>query len=653
VADNVPDQVRRIPKLGVDIPATVAEGLRSQLTQLAQSIAELRRQDDPKIQTLLPDIEIFHRAVGDALTYQEFFRVEEFEIAEGLLREAMGRAEQLQRGEAPWTTATGLIVRGYRSRIDGSVQPYGLVIPPTYRSDATTPTRLDIWFHGRGETLSEVNFLHERTHQAGVFTPEDAIVLHPYGRYCNAFKFAGEVDVLEALDAVRGQYRVDDDRISVRGFSMGGAACWQFAVHYADRWFAANPGAGFAETPRFLESFQKEQLQPTWFERKLWRLYDCDLWAENLAHCPTVAYSGEEDVQKQAADVMEAALRPHGMELVHVLGPKTGHRYHPDAAQEVAVRLDALARAGRERVPRSVRFTTYSLRYHRMGWVDIEGLGEHWERAHVNAERVSDAKIVATTENVTDMTLRFEPGELRGPLGGSFEIVLDGVRFTDIAPRSDRSLEVSFHQADGAWKAGRRSDRGLSKHPGLQGPIDDAFMDSFLFVRPTGQTSQPQVAAWAAAEMDRAVEHWRRHFRGQVRQKDDIDVTAEDIASSHLILWGDVQNNQVLRNIALELPIRWTSDKIVVGDQQFLADHHGVIAIYPNPLHRDRYIVINSGFTFRDFAYLNNARQVPKLPDWAIVDIRTPPDALWPGKIVAADFFDEKWQLKPQQELQP
>ena len=60
--------------------------------------------------------------------------------------------------------------------------------------------------------------------------------------------------------------------------------------------------------------------------------------------------------------------------------------------------------------------------------------------------------------------------------------------------------------------------------------------------------------------------------------------------------------------------------------------------------------MLNSGFTYREFAYLNNARQVPKLPDWAVIDLRTPADSLWPGKVVAADFFDESWKLKAQTE---
>jgi hypothetical protein len=69
--------------------------------------------------------------------------------------------------------------------------------------------------------------------------------------------------------------------------------------------------------------------------------------------------------------------------------------------------------------------------------------------------------------------------------------------------------------------------------------------------------------------------------------------------------------------------------------------------IYPNPLNPDRYLVINSGLTYREFDYENNARQTPKLPDWAIVDFSEPPSNMAPGKIVAADFFDEQWKLKP------
>src|SRR6185295_1215433 len=158
-----------------------------------------------------------------------------------LLRIGQERAEALLAGKAPWARATGLVVRGYRSRIDDSIQPYGLVVPPNWSPDSQRKWRLDAWFHGRNETLSEVNFLVERQSRPGEFTPADTIVLHLYGRYCNANKLAGEIDLFEALDAVKRQYQIDANRIVIRGFSMGGAAAWQFGAHYAGLWAATAP----------------------------------------------------------------------------------------------------------------------------------------------------------------------------------------------------------------------------------------------------------------------------------------------------------------------------------------------------------------------------------------------------------------------------
>src|SRR5262249_17258245 len=155
------------------------------------------------------------------------------------------RARELAEGKAPWTTATGLIVRGYVSKIDKSVQPYGLVVPASFSPNSPHRWRLDAWFHGRGETLSEGNFLSDRGTKPWEFTPRATIVLHLYGRFCNANKFAGEVDLFEALAAVKQQYRIDENRILVRGFSMGGASAWHFGTHYAGLWAAVAPGAGF------------------------------------------------------------------------------------------------------------------------------------------------------------------------------------------------------------------------------------------------------------------------------------------------------------------------------------------------------------------------------------------------------------------------
>ncbi len=642
--DNDPAKVRQVPRPGIKVSHEQAELLRSRIAKLGTSIAELQASESKFVQRHLPDVLIFHRAARCALGYNEFFHERDVRKAFKLLDTAMDRAKLLAQGTAPWTQTTGLQVFGFVSKIDKTVQPYGLVIPDSYKFNAAREHRCDLWFHGRGETLSEVNFLDQRLNNAGQYQPTDAIVLHPYGRYSNAFKFAGEIDVLEALEDAQKRFRIDEDRISARGFSMGGAACWQFAVHYSDRWFAANPGAGFSETPEFLKSFQKEKLNPTWYEKKLWQWYDCPDYAANLLQCPTVAYSGELDVQKQAADIMAPAFEREGLEMVHIIGPKTKHSIHPDSMRDIEHRMSLLARNGRNRTPNPLRFTTFTTRYNRMHWIEVTGLQEHWKPARVNAEW-SGNRIGIHTENVTGLVVSFPSGH--APFQpGKVTIAINGHESHGLMS-SDQSFRHAMHTADGRWHSGELPNIGRRKRHGLQGPIDDAFMDSFVFVPASGKSGSGEFGRWQRSELAHAVKHWRQQFRGDAIVKPDSGVTDDDIANSNLVIWGDPSSNVVLKKIADKLPIKWDADFIHVGGKKFSSEHHALLMVYPNPLNPDRYVVLNSGFTYREYAYLNNARQVPMLPDWAVVDLRTPPGTQFPGKVVAADFFDEAWQLKP------
>ena len=180
------------------------------------------------------------------------------------------------------------------------------------------------------------------------------------------------------LDNVKQHYSIDPDRIVVRGFSMGGAACWNYAVHYAYKWAAAAPAAGFSETPDFLRVFQHEDFEPTWYEKKLLHMYDCTDWAEDLYNLPTVAYSGEIDTQRQAANMMAKAMKAEGLDLFQIIGPKMGHGYVPESKVEIDRFIDAAVAKGRDPMPKKIRFTTYTLRYNRMYWIRVDGLEEHW-----------------------------------------------------------------------------------------------------------------------------------------------------------------------------------------------------------------------------------------------------------------------------------
>ncbi|HWB04711.1 MAG TPA: prolyl oligopeptidase family serine peptidase [Verrucomicrobiales bacterium] len=645
-ADNVADKVRRQPPAGVAIPDEARKSLTDEAARLGAAIEAAKAELKGKpVLTFLPDVQIFHKAVDWALRYDEFFNLKQTEWAAQQLKDGFTRLEALKKGETPWLAQTGLVPRGYVSKIDGSVQPFGLVVPASFNANLPWEWNLNCWFHGRGETLTELDFIHQRQTSPGEFTPRDTIVLHPYGRYCNGQRFAGETDFFEALETVKRDYRIDEDRIAVRGFSLGGAACWHIATHHAWQWCAANPGAGFSETEQFLNFFQNEKLKPYSWERKLWNLYDSTAVAGNLFNCPTVAYSGEKDRQKQAADLMAIAMKKEGMELTHIIGPNTAHSYEKGAKAQVQKSIDRLAWLGKVSIDANLRFQTFSLRTNKAGWIRLDGLEDHWRKADLTAHNGTD--ITVTTTNVSAFTIKAGPGEgtdiaLRDE--GSTVIIDEQKLDVKKTTASDRSWEVSFRKKDGRWEEGTLE--GLRKKHGLQGPIDDAFMDSFIFVRPTGTAANEKAGAWAKAEMERAIEHWRRHFRGDSRVKNDAEVTDEDIKSANLVLWGDPSSNSVMAKVAPKIPVSWSSTEIKAGTKAFPAADHALICIYPNPLNPERYVVFNSSFTFREYDYLNNARQTPKLPDWAIIELNTPPGSRYPGGIPLADFFGEKWELK-------
>ncbi|NNE00106.1 MAG: hypothetical protein HKN47_22530 [Pirellulaceae bacterium] len=667
--DNLADNVRPIPPVGLEIDADIIASLtqkckavRSRWQEVidtahsAKSNSRQQRADkDAAIERLTglePEILVFPRAVEMAIEFQQFYKPNEIDSAGQLLQTALHRIKIANRG-GDWADVIGLgdgrsqqlIVGGYRSKIDGSFQPYSAVVPAGYTKGDRRPRRLDLWFHGRGETLSEVNFLFNQQRNSGQYTPDDTFVLHPYGRYSNAFKFAGEIDVLESLQYVQSRLPLDSTRISVRGFSMGGAGCWQMAVHYADRFFAANPGAGFSETPEFLSFFQGENASETAppHQKILWQLYDCPPWAANLNQCPTVAYSGQIDRQKQAADVMQVALANVGIDMTHIIGPETAHKIHPQSKIDIESRMNALARAASDNVPETIHFRTMTLRYHKMHWIDVRGLGQHWVPAAVDA-RVDDGEIEIETENVTHLRLSFDAGQFPESSSGPVHILIDSDEIVGPNVRSDRSFELDLVKQQHTWQQASQPTSELRKQPYLQGPIDDAFMDSFIFVLPSGRSHDAAVQKWVHAESKHAMEHWRKHFRGDIRQILDTQLTDDMVRSSNLVLFGDQSSNAVIDRLIDSLPVRWNQNEIAIGDAKVNAAGHLPILIYPNPENPHRYIVMNSGFTFREYDYLNNARQTPKLPDWALVDIRDGSTMRDPGKVTAAGFFDETWQ---------
>jgi hypothetical protein len=222
-------------------------------------------------------------------------------------------------------------------------------------------------------------------------------------------------------------------------------------------------------------------------------------------------------------------------------------------------------------------------------------------------------------------------------------------------PVSERKpLKAVIGKRDGQWAyLGNLDELPLSgKRPGLQGPIDDAFTTRFLCVRGTGKPWNPQVQAWSEASLKRFAYEWPRYFRGELRVKNDKDVTEDDVRNCNLILFGDPGSNAWIQKVLPHTPIQWTDKELRLGNERFSAGDHVPLLIQPNPFASGRYVVFNSGHTFREKELASlNYLLFPRLGDWAILKVggkapAIPSDPLVED-LVRTGFCNEQWGISP------
>ena len=275
---------------------------RHQIEQKVEELdAALRPLRGKVADDLLVDAEVYLKAARWILRYDEFYSKTYGAQTLSVLDTGLVRAKELAANSPQWPKKTGSFVRAYRSRVDGSIQPYAITIPENYKP--STKEWLEVILHGRGATLNEVSFIY--SHDRAKPTPSDHefIKLDVYGRGNVAYRWAGETEVFEAIESVRKRYNIDPDRIALRGFSMGGGGAWHLGLHFPDQWSVVEAGAGFVETT----VHGKVENLPVYAT-----IYDVMNSSLNAVNTPTVGYGGQDDPQLRASVFVREQLQREG-----------------------------------------------------------------------------------------------------------------------------------------------------------------------------------------------------------------------------------------------------------------------------------------------------------------------------------------------------
>jgi len=185
--------------------------------------------------------------------------------------------------------------------MDGEEYDYRIFVPHAYDSQQRWP--LIFFLHGRGQSGRDGRIpAEEGLGQAIKRRGQSFPFLAVFPQSAERTWSAGSKDARRALailDEVCRDYSVDEDRVYLTGFSMGGGGTWSLAKACPERWAALVPVCGFGNPD----------------------------WGADLAHIPSWCFHGAADevVRVERTREMVEAIKGAGGMIRYTEYPNVGH----------------------------------------------------------------------------------------------------------------------------------------------------------------------------------------------------------------------------------------------------------------------------------------------------------------------------------------
>jgi poly(3-hydroxybutyrate) depolymerase len=302
-----------------DIDALRASALGAIARARAAGGSEIVREVTlPSIERLVADADLRRASITKPARDEAFVR--------DTLATARAYAERVARGDDPYRTATGELVKAYRAGWDGTLQPYALYVPRGYegqrtkadkKGSAPTSWPLVVALHGalsdHKHNLRRVFGLDNRPGETDAEASRNqlplpdvpAFVVSPLGRgELMGYDGLGYDDVMRVIADVRRAYPIDPDRITLTGLSMGGGGTWAIGLRHPELFAALAPVCAVADFRRMVQPADAALYDLA----RLAALSPPEL-AENAAHQQVFIFHGDKDPIVPVEDSRQMAAR--------------------------------------------------------------------------------------------------------------------------------------------------------------------------------------------------------------------------------------------------------------------------------------------------------------------------------------------------------
>ncbi|HUU28213.1 MAG TPA: prolyl oligopeptidase family serine peptidase [archaeon] len=616
--------------------------------QAAFEIEELNFSGQGTVQQLYPGI---YAALDFPIELEN--PPEENSVLDGVLKVKIGEDCSLSQRVFVFIREWGMFFRTYRSTLDDAVYPFALYHPEGVEKVKNTGWPLVLSLHGAwsnyANNLKRLFGIGNRPGEPDELAfcslpiwPElpqaPGIVVCPWGRGTMGYHGPGARDVLDVLEIVRENYPVDPERITVTGLSMGGNGTWEMVLRHPDLFAAAVPVCPFSDIENWdlFQELRPENSNKYPFLKKTLAQNQIANWADNTIHIPVQIYHGNDDpsVPVSHSEQMLSALQNAGAMVLLTRFDNVGHNAWDPTYKEGRT-LHRLFEAYRRKPEREITFTTCRYENDRYDWLQIERFERYGDYAKIKALWNKGAdEVVLKTENVSRLNLYLQslpgvrPGTKVKISGGQSD---KGI-FMSVPDQGPMRLEIKKGRISAAPGP---APGGPVKRKGLEGPIYEALSSRVILVYGTiaeGVSTLEQTLRFAC---------WGELPDVHFMIKPDSLVTAQDIKTSHLVLFGDERTNSLVARINPKSPVRFDGRLIVAGKESFPREEVAFKCVFPNPLNPDKLVLVNFEEEW-DYSvpwfYLAAFKQ---LPDYIIY--RRGADRPFKSEVLKAGFFNEEW----------
>ncbi|HLP00418.1 MAG TPA: hypothetical protein VK163_00230 [Opitutaceae bacterium] len=427
----------------------------------------------------------------------------------------------------------------YESPVDGTGQPFKLMIPTDY--DPARPAPLSVAMHGyTGDHLN---------HSAGMAAHAGSFEVAVLGRARGGWYVGlSQADVLHVIDYIEAHWRIDPDRIHLGGGSMGGGATFKLGARFPHRFASGQITCGYV---------QQEPIG-------------------NLLTFPIYATHSDDDpvVPINQARGPLAELRRRGGQAIFDEATGYGHAvwdYQAGNAR-AAVWAEAQVRPD-SRTIRHLDFTAYDGAAMRCWWAEIAEWGAEPRPARFVATAGDGNTPFVEFDNVARLRLRLTESPFNPAL--ALRVVINGAVPREIPAPLPATLVLEGPAAPAEAAPARLHTPGgpIQVYDGsplliVYGTGGDAATNAALRTAAEAASKSPNTA-WMAdsGEFDPRdnVPH-RQNLFGRLAIRADTAVTEADLARCNLVLIGTAAENAVVARIAEQLPVQLTGDAIVCSD---------------------------------------------------------------------------------------